>query len=172
MLTTSRTRPASSCSGLSTGIAAIVVQFGLAMMPLRASASASGLTSLTTSGTSGSIRQAEELSMTIGAGGGELRARAPATCAPPAENSAMSMPDGSAVAASSTVDLACRRHGSVVPADRAEAKKRIALEREVALGEQAAHDGTDLTGGADDGDDGLALIVNSSCLLLARLRGE
>ena len=33
----SRTSPASSCSGLSTGIAAIVVQFGLAMMPLRAS---------------------------------------------------------------------------------------------------------------------------------------
>ena len=28
-----RTSPASSCSGLSTGIAAIVVQFGLAMMP-------------------------------------------------------------------------------------------------------------------------------------------
>ena len=31
----SRTSPASSCSGLSTGIAAMVVQFGLAMMPLR-----------------------------------------------------------------------------------------------------------------------------------------
>src|SRR5690606_26703743 len=31
--TTRRDRPASSCSGLRTGIAAIVVQFGLAMMP-------------------------------------------------------------------------------------------------------------------------------------------
>ena len=50
---------------MSTGIAAIVVQFGLAMMPLRASAIASGLTSDTTSGTSGSIRHADELSMTM-----------------------------------------------------------------------------------------------------------
>ena len=64
MLATSRTSPASSCSGLSTGIAAIVVQLGLATMPLGASSSASGLTSLTTSGTSGSIRQALLLSMT------------------------------------------------------------------------------------------------------------
>ena len=64
MLATTRTSPAASCSGLSTGIAAIVVQLGLAMIPLRASATASGLTSLTTSGTSGSMRQAEELSMT------------------------------------------------------------------------------------------------------------
>jgi hypothetical protein len=47
---------------LSTGIAAIVVQFGFAMMPL--GAAACGLTSLTTSGTSGSIRHALELSMT------------------------------------------------------------------------------------------------------------
>ena len=60
-----RSRPASACSALSTGIAAMVVQFGFAMMPLRASAMASGLTSLTTSGTSGSIRQALELSMTM-----------------------------------------------------------------------------------------------------------
>ena len=50
---------------MSTGIAAMVVQLGLAMMPLRASAIAPGLTSLTTSGTSGSIRQAEELSTTV-----------------------------------------------------------------------------------------------------------
>ena len=46
------------------GIAAIVVQFGLATMPFFASAIACGLTSLTTSGTSGSMRQALELSMT------------------------------------------------------------------------------------------------------------
>src|SRR3954470_20971355 len=61
----SRTSPASSCSGLSTGIAAIVVQFGFAMMPLRASSIASGLTSATTNGTSGSIRNADELSITV-----------------------------------------------------------------------------------------------------------
>src|SRR3954463_15111761 len=59
----SRTSPASSCSGLSTGIAAIVVQFGFAMMPLRASSIAPGLTSATTNGTSGSIRNADELSI-------------------------------------------------------------------------------------------------------------
>ena len=44
-----------------------VEQFGLAMMFLRsAHSTSSGFTSGTTSGTSGSIRQAEELSMTIG----------------------------------------------------------------------------------------------------------
>ena len=57
-------------------MAAIVVQLGLAMMPLGVCRAASGLTSETTSGTSGSIRQADELSMTtapaaaaLGAGG-------------------------------------------------------------------------------------------------------
>ena len=86
-------RPASSCSGSSTGIAAIVVQFGLAMMPLRTSASACGLTSLTTSGTSGSIRQAEQLSMTITPAAANRGASA-FEVAPPAENIAMSSPDG------------------------------------------------------------------------------
>ena len=65
---TSRVRPASSWSGLRTGIAAIVVQFGLATMPRPASRTdcrASGLTSETTSGTWGSIRNAEELSTIV-----------------------------------------------------------------------------------------------------------
>ena len=65
----------------------------------------------------------------------------------------MSRPDGSAVAASSTT-ISVPRHGSVVPAERAEAKKRTRSHREVALVEEAAHDGADLAGGADDGDDG------------------
>jgi hypothetical protein len=56
---------ARSCSGFSATTSWAVEQFGLAMMyffekPLAASA----LTSGTTSGTSGSIRQADELSMT------------------------------------------------------------------------------------------------------------
>ena len=42
----------------------------------------------------------------------------------PAENSAMSSPVGSASAASSTT-MSCPAHGSVEPADRAEAKNRI-----------------------------------------------
>jgi hypothetical protein len=49
---------------LSTGIAAIVVQFGLAMMPSGVLSTSAPLTSLTTNGTCGSRRQAEELSMT------------------------------------------------------------------------------------------------------------
>src|SRR6185312_14836988 len=60
-----RSRPASASSTLRIGMAAIVVQFGFAMIPLRASAIACGLTSLTTSGTSGSIRHALELSITV-----------------------------------------------------------------------------------------------------------
>ncbi len=75
-----RTSPAASCSGLSTGIAAIVVQFGLAMMPLRTSASACGLTSLTTSGTSGSMRQAEELSTTVAPAAAKPGRELPSRC--------------------------------------------------------------------------------------------
>ncbi len=107
---------------MSTGIAAIVVQFGLAMMPLRASAMASGLTSLTTSGTSGSIRQADELSTTVAPASAKRGASAREVVAP-AEKSAMSSPLGSAVLASSTV-ISRSPYGSSVPADRAEAKKR------------------------------------------------
>ena len=113
---------------MSTGIAAIVVQFGLAMMPLRASRTAPGLTSLTTSGTSGSIRQAEELSMTI-APAAANRGACSLDVEPPAENSAMSMPDRSAVSASSTTiwrtEPSAAGHGNVEPADRDEAKNRI-----------------------------------------------
>ncbi|CAB5067011.1 unannotated protein [freshwater metagenome] len=83
-------------------MAAIVVQFGLATIPFEMLRKACGLTSATTSGTCGSIRQAEELSTTI--------APAAATCGAnsrelvaPLENSAMSMPEKSAVAVSSTI---------------------------------------------------------------------
>ena len=84
-----RPRRAAACS---TGIAAIVVQLGLATMPLRASRSAPGLTSLTTSGTSGSIRQAELLSMTTAPAAANRGASA-LDVPPPAENSATSRPD-------------------------------------------------------------------------------
>ena len=46
-------------------MAAIVVQFGFAMMPLGGFTVTCGLTSLTTSGTSGCMRHADELSMTM-----------------------------------------------------------------------------------------------------------
>ena len=68
-----------------------MVQLGLAMMPLGRSAIACGLTSATTSGTAGSIRQADELSITTAPASATLGAsvfEAPL----PAENSTMSRP--------------------------------------------------------------------------------
>ena len=54
-------------------------------------ASASGLTSLTTSGTSSCIRQREELSITTAPAAAKCGAQAPEIM-PPAENNAMSKP--------------------------------------------------------------------------------
>src|SRR5262249_20106535 len=90
------------------------------LIPLRASAIVSGLTSATTSGTSGSIRHADELSITVTPASAKRGASARDPVAP-AENSAMSSPLGSAAAASSTT-ISSSPHGSVVPADRADAK--------------------------------------------------
>src|SRR5699024_8334622 len=122
---TRRRRPASRCSGPSTGIAAIVVQFGLAMMPLGAFFASSPLTSATTSGISGSLRKADELSITV-APAAAKRSACAREVAPPAENSAMSIPARSAseVAATSSTTMSSPRKGRVVPAERAEAKKR------------------------------------------------
>ncbi len=118
-----RVSPASSCSTLSTGIAAMVVQFGLAMMPLgRLCASRSKFTSETTSGTSGSLRHADELSITVTPAAAN-RGACTFDIAPPAENNAMSRPVGSAVSASST-SISWPRNGSLRPCERAEAKKR------------------------------------------------
>jgi hypothetical protein len=86
------TRPASSCSGRSTGIAAIVVQLGLAMMPFGRTRAASGLTSATTSGTSGSIRYADELS-TMTAPASAKRGANSFEPPLPAEKSTMSRPE-------------------------------------------------------------------------------
>ncbi len=122
MLTTSRFRPAATCSGFSTGIAPMVVQFGLATMPLGRWSSVCGFTSATTSGTSGSIRHADELSMTVTPAAANRGASAREPVAP-AENSAMSSPVGSATSASSTA-ISSPFHGSVRPTERAEAKYR------------------------------------------------
>src|SRR6476620_2141808 len=119
-MATRRTSPAASCSALSTGIAAMVVQLGLAMIPLRALAISPGLTSLTISGTSGSIRQADELSMTIAPAAANFGANSRDDVAP-AENKAMSNPETSAVDASSTV-MSVPFQSRVVPAERADAK--------------------------------------------------
>ncbi len=101
-------------------MAAMVVQLGFAMMPLRALAISPGFTSLTTSGTSGSMRHADELSMTITPAAANLGARTLLPAAP-AENRATSRPLGSASSASSTT-MSAPSHVSVVPAERDEAK--------------------------------------------------
>ena len=61
--------PAARCSGASAVTSTIVVQFGHDAMPFGRSRRSSGFTSATTSGTSGSMRNAAELSMTLRAGG-------------------------------------------------------------------------------------------------------
>ena len=107
---------------MSTGIAAIVVQLGLAMMPfgrLRASAK---LTSETTSGTWSSLRHADELSITVTPAAANRGAWTRDIVAP-AENTAMSRPVGSAVSASST-SISWPRNGSLRPCERADAKNR------------------------------------------------
>ena len=72
-------------------MAAMVVQLGLAMIPLGRVASAWGFTSATTRGTSGSERQAEELSITTAPAAATLGARA-LEVSPPAEKKTMSSP--------------------------------------------------------------------------------
>ena len=108
------------------------------------------MTSETTSGTSGSIRQAEELSTTITPAAANAGASAREVVAP-AEKSAMSSPLGSAVAASSTT-TSRPANGSTVPAERAEAKKRISSTGKARSSEDLAHGDADLAGGADDAD--------------------
>ncbi len=107
---------------MSTGIATIVVQFGLATIPFGIDPRASSLTSLTTKGTSGSIRHAEELSITIAPAAAKRGASSREPGAPQ-ENSAKSSPAGSAAAASSTVKSSPPK-GSRRPAERAEANTR------------------------------------------------
>ena len=106
-------------------MAAMVVQLGLAMMPLGGCDASSGLTSATTRGTSGSIRQAEELSTTTAPAAATLGAVAREAVLP-LENRARSRPEKSAVAVSSTT-ISPPAHGRVVPADRTEAKKRTSV---------------------------------------------
>ena len=71
-------------------MAPMVVQLGLAMMPLGRCANMWAFTSGTTRGTSGSIRQAEELSMTVAPACATTGARARDVVLP-AENRAMSV---------------------------------------------------------------------------------
>ena len=102
----------------------IVEQLGLAMIP-SCHARSSGLTWDTTSGTSGSIRQALELSTTTQprlAASGASSLEVP----PPAEKMAMSMPSKASGVASSTV-MSRPATVMVVPAERADARRRSSV---------------------------------------------
>ena len=101
MSTTTRSIPTASRSAISGGSSCIVEQLGFAMIPSWPSRS-SGLTWLTTSGTSGSMRHALELSMTVQprfAASGASSLLVP----PPALNSAMSTPSNASGVARPTV---------------------------------------------------------------------
>ena len=119
----SDTRPASAWRGASTGMATMVVQFGLATIPFGMSSRARAFTSGTTSGTSGSMRQPDELSTTI-TPAATMAGACSSDTARPALRRAISTPDQSAIAVSSTT-TSPSSHGRTVPADRSEARKRI-----------------------------------------------
>ena len=131
----------------------MVVQLGLATIPFGMRSSAAALTSGTTSGQSGSMRQAEELSMTM--------APAAATLSPncreadaPMENSATSTPRWSAVATSSTTTPS-----SVAPGRAGAGEEPQPVVGKAAGVEHGTHDRADLAGRAvhPDGQHLLAL---------------
>lgn len=136
--------------GRSTGMAAIVVQFGLAMMPLGRLSAASGLTSETTSGTSGSMRQAEELSITTAPWEATFSASAREVAPAGGEDDDLQarVVGGGGVLdrdrGAPEVDGGARRAcGGEEPQLR---------DRELPLGQDLAQDCADLTGGTDDSD--------------------
>ena len=113
---------AASCSGLSATTIWMVLQFGLAMIPRGRVAAAAMFTSGTTSGTSGSIRQALELSITTAP---RAAAAGPSSreAAAPALKSAMSTPSKAEGSASRT-SISPPRNGSLWPTDRGDARAR------------------------------------------------
>ena len=117
--TRTRTRPAASCSGLSTHVSGIVQQFGFARIPSCSSARLP-FTSGTTSGMPGSSRYADDLSTATApprtaCGTNEREADVPTE----KRNTSTSPRSSASGVASST---SCRP--SRVPADRADAKTR------------------------------------------------
>src|SRR5688572_14384151 len=96
-----RSMPTARWIGASATISCMVEQLGLAMIPRGRWRAASGLTSDTTSGTSASPRNTEELSMTTAPAAANFGAYARGTLRP-AEKRAMSTPVGSKVARAST----------------------------------------------------------------------
>ena len=129
-------------------MAAIVVQFGLATMPLGMSSSASGLTSDTTSGTSGSMRQAEELSMTVAPAAATTGASSREVCLPGREQREVeARPVGGGRVLDGDLAVAPRQRAPGRPGGGEQADL---VDREPALGQHLPHHATDLAGGSDD----------------------
>ena len=122
VVTCSASRPATSCSAFNGAMAAIVVQFGLAMMPISARSTSPGLTSDTTSGTRSSSRHAEELSITVAPAWATFSAHA-LEVLPPAEKRATSSPAKLAFSMSSTTTSRSLNF-TVEPAERCDANAR------------------------------------------------
>ena len=136
-------------SGFSTGMATIVVQLGLATMPFGIESRASALTSGTTSGTSGSMRQADELSITM--------APAAATGAPARARWSCRPRTGRGRARRSRRWRRPRRRSrrpATAACDRPSGPRRRSGARRpgTALVEDLTHDAADLAGGAEDAD--------------------
>ena len=121
------------CSGHSGTTATIATQFGLAMMPIWR-AIAPGFTSGTTSGTPGSMRNAEELSTTTAPCRTAIGANRRDTVLP-AENSAISTP-GKLSSFSSSTAMPWPRNSSFRPADRPEANRRSRSSGKLRLSRQ------------------------------------
>ena len=140
--------PASSWSGFITGMATIVVQFGLATIPLRISRNAAALTSGTTSGTSGSMRQAEVLSTTT-APAAASRGASSLDALAPVEQRAMSSPTQVSRRRVLDLDLAVGPR-QPRPGRSSRGEEPDVVGREGALDEDRSDDAADLPGGAED----------------------
>ena len=153
METTSRISRASSCSTLSTGIAAIVVQFGLAMMPLIGRRAAHVPVEVDLADHQrhvGVLAPGRRVVDHDDPGRGEPRRLHPRHRRARGEQGDV---EAGRVGGRGVLDLdllAAERQ--LRPAERAEAKNRTAGRGEVALLEQLAHDLADLAGGADHSD--------------------
>src|SRR4051812_25043411 len=117
------TKPYSACNAPRATIIDSVVQLGLAMMPLGRNLAAAALTSGTTSGTSGSIRNAAELSTTTAPRVAAIGAHCADTSSG-TSNMATSTPSKTS-SDRATTSTSSPRRCSRLPADRGEATRRI-----------------------------------------------
>ncbi len=120
---TSSRSPNSACNAPRATIMESVVQLGLAMIPRGRIRTACGLTSGTTSGTSGSIRNVPELSTTTAPLAAARGAHCSATSSG-TSNMATSTPS-KASSVSATTSVSSPRTASLRPAERGEAISRI-----------------------------------------------